>query len=912
MQSALWKIAALFSVIGVGSAVVYKVHDQLQLAQQDGGTNPNDFQPAGGDNATDGPAGTSIALGDDGKSSDSDPFSTPPAGQIEPGAGDVQPRVAANGQSDFGENSRSPFPDRSEQSPRTDDAVSANPFETNASFGTPEGTPARFSRNTATTEDLATAPAGVKPAGSGFGSEPEATVADVPSQDLAEGDGIRLAAAVRSDAVSAGEDATANPFGAPGDQSEPGASAGLQSEPPSFGSAADQPELILPETTDGTGPAVAATGAEPAISNSPFDAGALPAGSAATSAPNSGANPFDSTSAAGTETRTAAPTSTAFNPFGGSEPANEPVLPSDPAPTEGTAPLMELGAPKPEPGAVLQPPANPEPQPTAPADSGPAFGGFNDAAGRAPAAADIEPQRLPVVDDDGPPPKTALRGRRAEPLAPARNAPSVQIIPNPLPGQPSSQSPRPEFVGDGTLDSNASRGPEQPELTIQKVAPKNAAVGDPLVYAIRVKNVGNSTARDVIVEDRIPLHTTLEGTIPRAEMIDKKLIWQLGHMAPGKEETIRIKVVPTEPGEIGSVATVRFVAEVAATTKITTPNLTMDVKGPGESVVGEQAVFHFHIVNAGDGEARNVYIRNLLSDGLDHPGGRDIEYDVGVLKPGETRDVDLAVKTAQEGSHSLRAILNTGTTQRAETETPVNVIKSRLLIQRQGPKRRFVGRPADYNTVVSNRSSSPLKGITVVERLPAGLELAAVPDGGHFDQQKRTITWQIRDLAPGAEATLKTSVIAQKVTKLESIVQASDAAGNRAELRSHLEVAGFASLSLDLSHNGRPVGVGEQVALQLKVKNRGTGTAEGVEAAFEIPEHLEFVNADGPAEFRQEGRTVRFAALEEIPANGEKTYNIVLTAREPGSTAVTAQLMTADGAQPLQHTEQVIVEGDGP
>ncbi|MFO1095548.1 MAG: hypothetical protein U0992_19935 [Planctomycetaceae bacterium] len=904
MQSALWKIAALFSVIGVGSAVVYKVHDQLQLAQQKEEVNPNSFPRADADEGeSKETSDTLVATGDP-----SNPFDAPPTGQSDSGYGTTQPLLAANDRNGLGEDSRSPFPERNGPSRELDADATANPFETVANLDPPETGPARLRRNAATTEDLSAAPTGVEPAGGGFGSEPDPSAPVVPSQDLPPGEGVRLAAAENPETTFAGPDVSANPFAAPADQSEPGTLSGSPLESPSLGNPADQGGLILPGTADDPGPTAGEAG-------NPFDTGAQSEAPAVTNSLDSAANPFRSADSTAVDTTAAAPKSGIFNPLAGSEPSADAVLPSDAGTTAGAVPLLELGAPQPAPVSAEQSTTNAEPQPAAAPGSSPAFGpGFNDAADPVPAAAGIEPQRLPqVVDDDGPPrPKTALRGHTAAPLAPPRNEPSVQIIPNPLPIQPGGPSPRPEFVGEATLDGHAVPGPQQPELTIQKVAPKNAAVGDPLVYAIRVKNIGNSTARDVIVEDRIPLHTTLEGTIPRAEMVDKKLIWQLGHMAPGKEETIRIKVVPTEPGEIGSVATVRFVAEVAATTKITTPNLTMGVRGPGEAVVGEQAVFHFHIVNAGDGEARNVYIRNLLPDGLDHPGGRDIEYEIGVLKPGETRDIDLAVKAAQEGPQSLRAILNTGTTQRAETETPVNVIKSRLLIQRQGPKRRFVGRPADYSTVVSNRSSTLLKGITVVEQLDNGLELAAVPEGGHFDQQRRTITWQIRELAPGAQTTLKTSLIAQQPKqRLESVVKASDASGNRAQLASHLEVAGFASLSLDLNHDGRPVGVGEQVALQLKVKNRGTGAAEGVEAAFEIPEQMEFVNADGPAEFRQEGRTVRFAALEELPANGEKTYKIVLTAREPGNTAVTAQLTTADG-QPLQHTEQVIVEGDGP
>jgi uncharacterized repeat protein (TIGR01451 family) len=359
------------------------------------------------------------------------------------------------------------------------------------------------------------------------------------------------------------------------------------------------------------------------------------------------------------------------------------------------------------------------------------------------------------------------------------------------------------------------------------------------------------------------------------------------------------------------VATVRFVAEVAATTKITTPSLTMEVQGPTEVAVGEQATFHFQLGNNGDGEARNVYIRNLLPEGFEHAGGRDIEYDVGVLRPGETRAVDLAVNVVGEGSQTLHSHLNTGTTTRTQTEAAVNVIRSRLLVTRQGPKRRFVGRPAEYTTTVSNRSSAALKDVSVVEQLPAGMELAAVPEGGHFDKQKRTITWRIAQLPAGEQAVLRTNVIANEQNVLSWQLKAWDAAGNQAQLTSSLEVAGFASLAVDLEHDGRPVGIGEQVALQFTVKNRGTGAAQGVAVTFDIPPHLEFISAEGPVDFQPDGQKVQFAALDEIQAKGEETYKIVLTAREAGSTAVTAELSTADGAQPLQNSERVIVEGDG-
>jgi hypothetical protein len=110
-----------------------------------------------------------------------------------------------------------------------------------------------------------------------------------------------------------------------------------------------------------------------------------------------------------------------------------------------------------------------------------------------------------------------------------------------------------------------------------------------------------------------------------------------------------------------------------------------------------------------------------------------------------------------------------------------------------------------------------------------------------------------------------------------------------------------------------PVAIGDPVAMQLTVKNRGTGAAEHVEAQFAIPDHLTFVNAEGPVEFELDptGRTLRFAAIDELDANEEQTFKIMLTAAAAGNNSVTAQLSTSDMAGPLQHAEAVFVEADG-
>jgi uncharacterized repeat protein (TIGR01451 family) len=158
-------------------------------------------------------------------------------------------------------------------------------------------------------------------------------------------------------------------------------------------------------------------------------------------------------------------------------------------------------------------------------------------------------------------------------------------------------TPRPTLAGDGTVGPKGPGGSQRPQLKIEKLAPPNAVLGQPLIYEIAVRNIGDSAAHEVVVEERIPKGSELSGTDPQAELADKTLIWKLGTMHPGDERKIRVKVVPVNEGQIGSVATVNFVAEVSAKTVITAAKLKFDLTAPPQVRVGEQVPMVFKVTN---------------------------------------------------------------------------------------------------------------------------------------------------------------------------------------------------------------------------------------------------------------------------------------------------------------------------
>jgi uncharacterized repeat protein (TIGR01451 family) len=465
---------------------------------------------------------------------------------------------------------------------------------------------------------------------------------------------------------------------------------------------------------------------------------------------------------------------------------------------------------------------------------------------------------------------------------------------------------------DGEFAGVAASGPQQPELKIEKTAPPKAALGQPMIYNILVRNVGASAAHEVIVEDQVPKGTQLTGTIPRGEMAENKLIWRLGIIQPGEEKKIAVRVIPIQEGQIGSVAKVSFVAEVAAKTVVAAAKLDLEFTGPAKVVLGDPVTYHFKLANIGTGDASNVYLRNILPEGLNHPDGNDLEYEVGMLKAGEVKEIDLTVNAAKAGDFTNKAVLSANGGLQKEAAAPVKIIGDRLVITRTGPKRRYVGRTATYSNTVVNQSDAKISPVHVVEVVPAGMEFVEASAGGRFDPQKRTVTWAIQELAPNQNQLLKLDLLAKQEGPQASEVIAYDPNGTRVLVKSETAVEGYTSLRMDVREYAEPVDVGEQVGLRVVATNKGTKASTKVIVKMTIPEEMELVSAQGPVDFKQSGATLTFNPVESLAAGEELEFDLVLKSIKPGDSRVRLEITSDQTEKPLAREEGIRILSNRP
>jgi uncharacterized repeat protein (TIGR01451 family) len=428
-----------------------------------------------------------------------------------------------------------------------------------------------------------------------------------------------------------------------------------------------------------------------------------------------------------------------------------------------------------------------------------------------------------------------------------------------------------------------------------------------MIYQILVKNVGQSAAHEVIVEDQVPKGTELTGTIPRGEMANDRLLWRLGVLGPGEEKKIAVRVIPTQEGQIGSVAKVSFVAEVAARTVVAAAKLDLEFTGPPSAVVGDPVTYHFKLANNGTGDASKVFLRNILPEGLGHPDGNDLEYEVGTLKAGEVKEIDLTVNATKAGEFTNKAILSSAGGVQKEADAKVKIIGDRLTITRTGPKRRYVGRTASFSNTIANQSDAKIAPVRVVEVIPAGMEFVEANAGGQFDPQKRTVTWAIAELGPRQNQLLTLDLMAKNEGPQASEVIAYDPNGTRAVVQSETTVEGFSLLRLDVREYAGPVDVGEQFGLRVVASNKGTKATTKVQVKMTIPEELEFISAKGPVDYKREGPIVTFSAVESLAAGQELEFELVLKSIKPGDARVNLEIGSDQLQKPLSREEAIRV-----
>lgn len=460
--------------------------------------------------------------------------------------------------------------------------------------------------------------------------------------------------------------------------------------------------------------------------------------------------------------------------------------------------------------------------------------------------------------------------------------------------------------------SNELEGEQAPALIIEKLAPQQAQVGQPATFELIVKNIGNSTAYDVLVTDRIPAGARVERTEPQAETRGSdRLIWQIGDLRPGAESRIRIVLVPERTGEIGSVAQVTFLAAASGRIIVTQPRLTMRLVAVESVRVGESFDVQIRITNEGDGEARDVILETDVAPELAHAAGREIRYEVGTLAPGEATVVTLSLAAESAGAVSQRLIAHGPTVEAAEQLLQIDVVSPSMSLEVVGPSLRFLDRKAIHRLTIANQGSASARDVELVATLPRGLRFVEADQQGTYDPRTHAVYWSLVELPAGQSGTVRLETVPVETGEFSLDFSVSaDQIGPVVD-RQAMSVRQLAELVFEVEDEVDQVEIGSETVYVIRVENQGTKDSKQVALRVLFPAGIEPTDdIRSPLRFQRRGNEVLFETLDQLAPNESFQIEISAIGRQAGDQRVAVEVRSEDRPDWVRKEESTHVYAD--
>ena len=454
-------------------------------------------------------------------------------------------------------------------------------------------------------------------------------------------------------------------------------------------------------------------------------------------------------------------------------------------------------------------------------------------------------------------------------------------------------------------------GQQAPKLTFEKRAPAEIQVNQLATFETRVRNVGQVPAHDVRVRDFVPRGTRLERASPAVvPAVNGELTWNLGTLQPGQEVTISMQLMPLEEGQIGSVATLDSQTRASVRTTCTKPQLIVKQSVPGKVLIGKDVTVSITISNSGSGDATSLVLVEDVPEQLTHAAGRELEYPIGTLKPGETKQLALKLRANKAGlARNVLALRGTGKVY-VEDVVQFEVIAPQLQVAMTGPKIRYLERPAKYAVTVANPGTAPANNVELVAYLPKGLKFVETDHHGRYDANHHAVLWSLEELPANDTGSVSVTALPIEAGEQRLRLEGRASLGLTHQFEHLVQVESAAQLLFRVTDLTSPIETGNDTTYEIRVTNVGTRAATGIRLGAALSPALQPLSGNGPSAVAIQGQQVFFEPLERIAPRGEAIYKITAKGLQQGDHLIRVQVISNESPAPVTKEESTRVYQD--
>jgi uncharacterized repeat protein (TIGR01451 family) len=457
-----------------------------------------------------------------------------------------------------------------------------------------------------------------------------------------------------------------------------------------------------------------------------------------------------------------------------------------------------------------------------------------------------------------------------------------------------------------------TEGLQTPTIAVEKFAPPEVQVGKTALFEIVVKNVGKVPAYDVTVVDEIPQGTRFQQASPEpTESRSGSLVWKLGAMRPGEEQIIELHLVPVAEGEIGSVAQVSFQAQAGARSVVTRPRLEVRHQAPPQVHAGTNATVLLSISNGGTGAATNVLLQSDVPPGFSHPAGQELEFEVGTLRPGETKQVELVLKAEHAGQYENVFVIRGDGDLVVQESAVIEVVAPSLQVGVTGPKKRFVERQATHAISIANPGTAAAREVDLIAYLPRGFKFISADHQGQYDSRQHAVVWGLEELPPGASGSVQLTTLPVEAGEQKLRVEGRSTSGLTAEFEQIVTVDAISELSFTVADLADPIEIGSETQYEIRIFNRGAKDATNVVVAVGFPAGMSPLGGEAVGtRATVVGQKVEFAPLARLAPGSEAVLRVRAQGIRPGDHRVAVSLASDEQQSPITKEESTRVYAD--
>jgi uncharacterized repeat protein (TIGR01451 family) len=299
-----------------------------------------------------------------------------------------------------------------------------------------------------------------------------------------------------------------------------------------------------------------------------------------------------------------------------------------------------------------------------------------------------------------------------------------------------------------------------------------------------------------------------------------------------------------------------------------------------------------------------------VPDGLSHVAGSALEYEIGVLRPGETRELELTLKAEKPGVLENTILVRGEGNLSSQHRVQIEVISPQLQVGVSGPKKRFLDRQATYTVTVANPGTAAARDVQLIAYLPKGLKYVSSDSEGQYDAGQNAVLWGLEELPAAKSGSVKFVATPVETGEQKIRVEGKADLGLSVASEHSVQVDAASELVFSISDLNDPIEVGTDTTYEVRVTNKGSRPATNVLLEAALPKEIKLLSGEGPSRATTSGQQINFAPVGRINSGEEVIFHIHAQGVRAGDHLIRVQLSSDESATPVNKEESTQVYVD--